>query len=96
MYLHWSPKLAIGLLIAFGVLMAAIWAMGGQAGSVLKAHTTAWILLNYAGLAIWLLVWIGDQARMRGKPVWPWVIPLILAPLPTLTIFILYTLRPAK
>jgi hypothetical protein len=96
MYLHWSPKLAMGLLVAFGVLMTAMWAVGTETGSVLKAHTTAWILVNYAGLVIWLFVWIGDQARMRGKAVWPWVLPLILAPLPTLAVFVLHTIRPAK
>src|SRR5262245_24979336 len=77
MYLHWSKKIAIVLLAVFGVLMIVFWAVGGgEAGSVLKVHTTTWILLNYAGLIIWLFVWIGDQARMRGQAVWPWLIPL--------------------
>jgi len=94
MYLHWSKKMAIALLAGFGLLMLVLWAVGGgEAGSVLKAHTTTWILLNYAGVIIWLFVWIGDQARMRGHAVWPWAIPLILAPLPTLAVFLLLTLR---
>lgn len=96
MYLHWSKKLAVGLLVGFGILTTILWALtGGEAGSVLKAHTTTWILLNYAGLVVWIFVWIGDQARMRGNPVWPWVIPLIVAPLPTLTVFLLLNLRRA-
>ena len=94
MYLHWSRKIAMGLLAVFGVLMVVLWAVeGGQMGSALKVHTTTWILLNYAGLIIWLFIWMADQARMRGQAVWPWLIPLILAPLPTLSIFLLLTLR---
>jgi len=94
MYLHWSKKLAIGLLATFVIFMSASYLTGrGEVGSVLKAHTTTWILVNYVGLVLWLCVWIGDQARMRGQAVWPWVIPLILAPLPTLSIFLLLTLR---
>ena len=94
MYLHWSKKLAIGLLAVFVIFMVGSYVTGGgEAGSVLKAHTTTWILLNYVGLVLWIFVWIGDQARMRGSAVWPWVIPLVVAPLPTLSIFLLLTLR---
>lgn len=96
MYLHWSPKLALGLLVAVGILMTMFWALGIDVGSVMQSHTTTWIFLNYAGLIIWVCVWIGDQVRMRSKSVWPWVAPLIVAPLPTLTLFLLHTLRQAK
>ena len=96
MYLHWSPKLAIGLFVAFGLLMTLFWTVGIDASSVLKAHTTMWIVANYAGLVIWIYVWICDQARMRGKAVWPWLVPLVLAPLPTLAVFLVHTLRQAK
>jgi hypothetical protein len=96
MYLHWSPKLSIGLLGTFGILMTMFWAVGIETGTALKSHTIIWILLNYVGMVIWIFVWIGDQTRMRGKPVWPWLIPLVLAPLPTLTIFLLYTLKQSK
>ena len=94
MYLHWSKKLAIGLLAAFAILMVLFVVLGGgEAISILKTHTTRWVLLNYAGLIIWIFVWIADQARMRGNPVWPWVVPLLLAPLPTLAVFLLHNLR---
>jgi hypothetical protein len=91
MYLHWSKTLAFGLLGAFGVLMTIFLAMdGADATSTLKAHTTRWIILNYAGLLVWVFVWIGDQVRMRGKPTWVWFVPFLLAPLPTLALFLLY------
>jgi hypothetical protein len=91
MYLHWSKTLAIGLLATFGILMTLFLALGGtEAASALKAHTTRWIILNYAGLLIWVFVWISDQARMRGKNLWVWVVPFLFAPLPTLALFLLY------
>jgi hypothetical protein len=94
MYLHWSKNLAIGLLVGFSLLMVLLWSVrGAETSSVLKPHTTTWIILNYAGLVLWLIVWVGDQARMRNNALWPWLIPLLIAPLPTLTLFLLYTLK---
>ena len=97
MYLHWSKTLAIGLLGVFGVLMTIFLALGGgDAASTLKAHTTRWIILNYTGLLIWVFVWISDQARMRGKNLWVWLVPFLFAPLPTLTLFLLYLQQRSK
>jgi hypothetical protein len=94
MYLHWSKNLAIGLLAGFFLLAAFLWSVrGADSSSVLKVHTTTWIILNYAGMVLWLIVWVGDQARMRDKALWPWLIPLLVAPLPALTLFLLYTLK---
>jgi hypothetical protein len=91
MYLHWSKKIAIGLLVGFGIVTTLLLAGGNAAitGS-LQGSITTWILVNYVGVIVWLFVWIGDQARMRGRNVWFWLAPLILAPLPTIGIFILY------
>ncbi|MGZ9146665.1 MAG: hypothetical protein ACXW4A_12655, partial [Nitrospira sp.] len=64
-----------------------------ESSSVLKAHTTQWIILNYACLLVWLFVWMIDQARVRGKNAWLWLLPFILAPLPTLMLFVLFLQR---
>jgi len=37
-----------------------------------------------------------DQARIRGANVWPWLVPFLFAPLPTLLLFILFLQRPQK
>ncbi|MGH7255321.1 MAG: hypothetical protein ACREI3_06035, partial [Nitrospirales bacterium] len=81
----WSKRLVIGLLAAFGLLLITFLAGGLTAqSSHLKMHTIQWILLNYAGLVIWLFIWMFDQARVRAKNVWLWLIPFLFAPLPTL------------
>jgi uncharacterized membrane protein len=49
--------------------------------------------LNYLGLIVWVFVWMIDQARMRGKNVWVWLVPFVLAPLPTLMLFVLFLQR---
>jgi hypothetical protein len=91
MYLHWSVKLATGLLGTFVVLAGLFLVMGsGAEASALKSHTTRWIFLNYAGLMVWAFVWLGDQARMRGHNAWLWLAPFLFAPLPTLMLFLLY------
>ena len=61
--------------------------------SGLKIHTTGWMALNYLGLIMWVFVWMIDQARMRGKNVWVWLVPFVLAPLPTLMLFVLFLQR---
>ena len=93
----WSKRLVIGLLAAF-VLVLAVFLTQDQLGeeSSLKMHTAWWIILNYAGLVLWIFVWMIDQMRMRGKNVWLWLLPLLLAPLPTLMALILFLQRRVK
>ncbi len=93
----WSKRLVIGLLAAFAIL-SAVFLVQGYPGetSVLKVHTTRWITMNYAGLVIWLFVWMIDQARVRGKNVWLWLVPFLFAPLPVLMVYILILQRRAK
>ena len=92
----WSKRIVLGLGAAF-LLIEAIF---------LLTHTSfnigAWralsdfLLLNYVLLMVWLFVWMYDQARVRGKNVWLWLAPFILAPLPTLIIYVLYLQRRIK
>ncbi len=90
----WSKKLVAGLLGAFVLLLGLFLIQGTpDSASGLKIHTTRWIALNYAGLLVWLFVWMIDQARVRGKNVWLWLLPFILAPLPTLMLFVLFLQR---
>ena len=90
----WSKRLVIGLLGAFAILLVLFMLEGTAAEtSLLKAHTTRWMALNYIGLLIWLFVWMIDQARVRGRTVWLWLVPFALAPLPTLMVFILFLQR---
>ncbi|HSL05691.1 MAG TPA: hypothetical protein VK901_19380 [Nitrospiraceae bacterium] len=93
----WSMRLVIGLLAAF-VLVLAVCLSQGQMGEEisLKMHTAWWIILNYVGLVLWIFVWMIDQTRMRGKNVWVWLLPLLLAPLPTLMALILFLQRRKK
>jgi hypothetical protein len=37
-----------------------------------------------------------DQARVRGKNVLLWLVPFVLAPLPTLMLFVLFLQRKVK
>lgn len=93
----WSKRLVTGLLAAFVLLLILFWVQS-PAGetSALKIHTTRWITLNYAGLVIWVFVWMIDQARVRGRNVWLWLLPFLFAPLPTLMALILFLQRPMK
>lgn len=93
----WSKRLVIGLLAAF-VLMLVVFLTQGQLneGTALKMDTTWWITLNYIGLVLWVFVWMIDQTRMRGKNVWVWLLPFLLAPLPTLMVLILFLQRRMK
>jgi len=94
----WSKNLVLGLLAAFAILIGVFFVAGpGAAASHLKSHTTFWITLNYAGIVIWLFVWMIDQANVRGQHalVWLWLVPFLLAPLPTLMAYILYLQRKA-
>ena len=90
----WSKTLVIGLLGAF-LLLLGIFLFHGSPDSTsgLKIHTTRWIALNYAGLVVWIFVWMIDQARVRGKNVWLWLLPFLFAPLPALLLFVLFLQR---
>ena len=93
----WSKRLVIGLLAAFVLVLVIFWTEGPMSEeSVLKMHTTRWITLNYVGLMLWVFVWMIDQTRMRGKNVWVWLLPFLLAPLPTLMALILFLQRKMK
>jgi hypothetical protein len=93
----WSKQIVIGLLAVFTILLALFLAQGVTAtSSSLKVHTTRWITLNYSGLVIWIFVWMIDQARVRGKNVWLWLVPFLFAPLPVLMLFILFLQRKLK
>ncbi len=90
----WSKKLIAVLLTAFALLVGLFLFQGSaDTASGLKLHTTRWMALNYAGLLVWLFVWMIDQARVRGKNVWLWLLPFLLAPLPTLMVFVLFLQR---
>jgi cytochrome bd-type quinol oxidase subunit 2 len=86
----WSKRLVIGLLVALAILEGIFWFMTGRAEtSHLYVRTTQWIIANYILLMIWIFVWMYDQARVRGKNVWLWLLPYLIFPLPTLVVFIL-------
>lgn len=93
----WSKRLITALLGVF-LLLLGIFLVHGAPDTVsgLKIHTTRWMALNYVGLVIWVFVWMIDQARMRTKNVWIWLVPFLLAPLPTLMLFVLYLQRRLK
>ena len=90
----WSKQLVIALLVAFLMLEGIFFFMTvGAADSQLHVRTTQWIAANYILLVIWIFVWMIDQARVRGKNVWVWLLPFIICPLPTLVAFILMLQR---
>lgn len=90
----WSKRL-VAILLGFFVLMLGVFLLSAapESTSGFKIHTTRWIALNYLGLVAWVFVWMIDQARMRGKSFWVWLIPFVLAPLPTLMLFVLFLQR---
>ncbi|MEW6247093.1 MAG: hypothetical protein AB1555_10325 [Nitrospirota bacterium] len=93
----WSKRLVAGLLGAFLILLGIFLLHGTpDAASGLKIHTTRWITMNYAGLVIWVFVWMIDQARVRGKNVWLWFVPFLFAPLPVLMLYVLFLQRRLK
>jgi hypothetical protein len=90
----WSKRLVATLLGLFVLTLGIFLFYENPDGpSGLTLHTTRWIALNYLGLVAWVFVWMIDQARMRGKNVWIWLIPFVLAPLPTLMLFVLFLQR---
>ena len=93
----WSKRLVFVLLGGFVLMLGVFLVEGaGDETSALKMHTTRWITLNYIGLVLWVFVWMIDQARVRGRNVWVWLVPFLLAPLPTLMALILFLQRPMK
>ena len=93
----WSKRLVAALLILFLLVLGMFFLQGlAETISGLKIHTTRWMALNYVGLVIWVFVWMIDQARVRGKNIWLWLLPFLLAPLPTLMLFILFLQRRMK
>ena len=87
----------LSLLVTFGVLEILFWLTAtGAETSELANRTTFWLALNYFLLLIWVFVWMFDQARVRGKNVWLWAAPFVIAPLPTLMAFVLVLQRRAK
>jgi len=93
----WNKRMVITLLLVFGLLEILFWvtATGGLA-SGLSTRTTHWLALNYFLILVWVFVWMLDQARVRGKNVWVWLLPFIVAPLPTLVGFVLILQRRVK
>ncbi|GJL63222.1 MAG: hypothetical protein NPIRA04_18760 [Nitrospirales bacterium] len=93
----WSKRLVIGLIVVFGLLEVVFWlTTSGGDGSQLQTRTTRWIALNYVLLMVWVSVWMFDQARVRGKNVWVWIVPFFIAPVPTLVAFVLVLQRKIK
>ena len=93
----WSKRLVAGLLGAFVFLIGLFFIQGEpETVSALKVHTTRWMAANYIGLLIWIFIWMFDQARVRGKNVLLWLVPFVLAPLPTLMLFILFLQKKVK
>lgn len=93
----WSKRIVITLLVAFGVLELLFWLdTTGGGMSELTTRITHWLALNYFLLLVWVFVWMFDQARVRGKNVWMWLAPFIVAPLPTLMAFVLILQRRPK
>lgn len=90
----WSKQLVVCLLVVFVILEGGFFFLTeGTGDSQLHVRTTQWILANYILLVTWIFVWMIDQARVRGKNVWIWLLPFIIIPVPTLAIFILMLQR---
>jgi hypothetical protein len=90
----WSKRLVAALLGLFVLMLGAfLFSTATDDTSNLTIHATGWMALNYLGLIAWVFVWMIDQARMRGKNFWVWLVPFILAPLPTLMLFVLFLQR---
>jgi hypothetical protein len=89
----WSKRLVGALLGLFVLMLGIVLLRAPDNTSDLTMYTTGWMTLNYLGLIVWAFVWMIDQARMRGKNFWVWLIPFILAPLPTLMLFVLFLQR---
>jgi hypothetical protein len=91
----WSKRFAVVALIVFALAEAYLIPHTLDEGpSSIDPHMIQYIFVNYSLLTIWVFVWMFDQARVRGGNVWPWLLPFLFAPLPTLLAFILFIQRP--
>ncbi|MDF0644340.1 MAG: hypothetical protein P0111_09925 [Nitrospira sp.] len=90
----WSKRI-VGLLLGLFIVVLGIFLFqtSPERASGLKTHTIRWMALNYVGLVVWVFVWMIDQARVRAKNVWVWLVPFLLAPLPTLMLYVLFLQR---
>ena len=95
--LVWSKQFAVAALVLFAAMEAFLISqtMGGGPSSI-RPHTIQYLLVNYSLLAVWVFIWMYDQAKVRGANVWPWLLPFLLAPLPTLLAYILFLQRPTR
>ena len=90
----WSKRLAVAGLILFALFEAFLITQTlSQETSAIRPHMIQYLLVNYALLAVWVFVWMFDQARLRGVNLWIWVVPFLFAPAPTLLVFILVLQR---
>jgi hypothetical protein len=90
----WSKRFAISGLVLFLVFeVFLIWQTTSQPTSFIRPHTIQYLLVNYVLLAVWVFIWMFDQARLRGVNLWGWIVPFVFAPLPTLLVFILMLQR---
>jgi hypothetical protein len=90
----WSKRFAISGLVLFVVFeVFLIWQTTSQPTSFIRPHTIQYLLVNYVLLAVWVFIWMFDQARLRGVNLWGWIVPFVFAPLPTLLVFILMLQR---
>jgi len=90
----WSKRLVATLLGLFVLMLGAfVFDATSDDTSIFKNHITSWMAINYIGLVAWVFVWMIDQARMRGKNFWVWLVPFALAPLPALMLFVLLLQR---
>ena len=95
--LVWSKQFAVAALVLFAAMEAFLIShtMGGGPSGI-HPHTIQYLLVNYSLLAVWVFIWMYDQAKVRGANVWPWLLPFLLAPLPTLLAYILFLQRPTR
>jgi len=90
----WSKRLVAALVGLFVLTLGVFFFNTAPDNtSSLKMYITGWMAINYLGLIVWVFVWMIDQARMRGKNVWVWLVPFVVAPLPTLMLFVLFLQR---
>src|SRR5206468_9200933 len=78
----WSKRFAIAGLVLFILFeVFLILQTASQGTSTIPAHMIQYLLVNYVLLAVWVFVWMFDQARLRGVNLWVWLLPFVFAPL---------------
>src|SRR5207302_10462517 len=91
----WSKRFAVAALILFVAAEAYLIPHTIGAGpSEIHPHMIQYIFVNYSLLAIWVLIWMFDYARIRGANVWLWFSSLLFASLLSLLFFVLFLQRP--